>query len=190
MDSKVAVWIREFLLGRMQRVRVGGQLSEEVRVKSGVPLGSVLGPLLFLAYLNDICKYMKLTIRRFTVECVIFRKIINNEDMDNLQKILDWLCEWAVGNAMKLNPIKSKEIHFTRAGVMYPLHYSLMDTLIPEASSFKYLGMILCSDISWVDQVNYTLKKALKALHFMMRIQKKLVLIQKLSLEFNCTTDS
>jgi hypothetical protein len=45
VDSKVVIWIREFLLGRTQRVRVGGQLSEEVRVTSGVPQGSVLDPL-------------------------------------------------------------------------------------------------------------------------------------------------
>jgi hypothetical protein len=56
VDSRVVVWIREFLLGRTQGVRVGGQLSEEVRVTSGVPQGTALGPLLFLAYVNYICK--------------------------------------------------------------------------------------------------------------------------------------
>jgi len=51
---RVVLWIRKFLGGHTQTVRVGGQLSEEVRVTSGVPQGSVLGPLLFLAYINDI----------------------------------------------------------------------------------------------------------------------------------------
>jgi len=54
VDSRVVVWIREFLIGRSHRVRVGGHYSEEVRVTSGVPQGRILGPLLFLAYVNDI----------------------------------------------------------------------------------------------------------------------------------------
>ena len=74
---------------------------------------------------------------------------------------------------MKINPSKSKAIRFTRARVKDPLNYSLMGTLIPEASSCKYLGIILSSDLSWADQVNYAVKKAWKALHFTMRILKK-----------------
>jgi len=150
------VWIREFLLGRTQRVRVGGQLSEEVRVTSGVPQGSVLGPFLFLAYVNDIWRNMKSTNRLFADDCVIYRKIINNADMEKLQKDLDRLGEWAVENATKINPSKNEVIRFTRARVKDPLNYSLMGTLIPEASSCKYLGIVLRSDLSWADQVNYT----------------------------------
>jgi len=63
---------------------VVGQLSEEVRVTSGVPQGSVLGPLLFLAYVNDICRNMESTIRLYADDCVVYRKIINNADMENL----------------------------------------------------------------------------------------------------------
>ena len=70
------VWIREFLLGRTQRFRVGGQISEEVRVTSGVPKGSVLGPLLFVAYVNDIRRNMESTIRLFADDCVIYKKKI------------------------------------------------------------------------------------------------------------------
>jgi hypothetical protein len=154
VDSRVVVWIREFLLGRTQTVKVGGQLSAEVRVTSRGPQGSVLGLLLLPAYVNDIWRNMESTIRLFADDCVIYRKIINNADMEKFQKDLDRLGEWAVENAMKINPSKSKAIRFTRARLKDTLNYSLMDTLIPEASSCKYLGIILRSDLSWADQVN------------------------------------
>jgi len=173
VDSRLVVWIREFLVGRTQSVRVEGQLSQEVRVTSGVPQGSVLGPLLFLAYVNDIWRNMASAIRIFADDCIIYRQITKNEDIEILQKDLDRLGEWAVVNAMRINPSKSKAVLFTRARSNDPLNYSLMDTLIPEASSCKYLGKILCSDLSWADQVNNTVKKAWKTLHLTMRILKK-----------------
>jgi hypothetical protein len=131
VDSRVVVWIRGFLLGRTQRVRVGGKLSAEVRVTSGVMERSVLGPLLFLAYVNDIWRNMESTIRLFADYCVIYRKVINNADMEKLQKDLDRLGEWEVENEMKINPSKNKAIRFTRTRVKDPLNYSLMGTLIP-----------------------------------------------------------
>ena len=109
---------------------------------------------------------MESTVRLFADDCVIYGKLINNADMEKLQKDLDRLGEWAVENAMKINPSKSNAIRFTRARVKDPLNYSLMDTLIPETSSSKYLGIILRSDLSWADEVNYTVRKAWKALHF------------------------
>jgi hypothetical protein len=134
VDCRVVIWIREFLLGHTQRVRVEGQLSEEVRVTSGVPQGSVLDPLLFLAYVKDIWRNVESTIRLFADDCVIYRKIINNEDMDKLHKVLDTLGEWAVKNAMKITPSKIKTIRLTRAKVKVSLNYSLMDTLINTGS--------------------------------------------------------
>lgn len=173
VDPRVVIWVNEFLSGRTQRVRVEEQLSEEVRVTSGVPQGSVLGPLLFLAYVNDIWRNMESTIRLFADDCVIYRKIIKTEDMDILQKDLDRLGEWADENEMVINPSKSKAIRFTRARAKDPLKYSLMGKVIPQTNSCKYLGIFLSSDLSWSDQVNYTVKKAWKALHFTMRILKK-----------------
>ena len=59
---------------------------------------------------------------------------------------------------MKINPSKSKAIPFTRARVKDPLNYSFMGTLITQDSNSKYLGIILHSDLSWADQVKYTVK--------------------------------
>ena len=91
VDSRIVAWVREVLRGRTQRGRVGGQLSEEVRVTSGVPQGSILCPLLFLAYVNDIWRNIESTIRVFTDDCVIYKQIINNEDIDSLLEDLERL---------------------------------------------------------------------------------------------------
>jgi len=100
--------------------------------------------------------------------------------MEKIQKDLDRLGgEWAVENAMKINPSESKAIRFTRARVKHPLNYSLMGTLIPEANSCKYLGIILHGDLSWADQVNCAVRKAWKALHFTVRILKRVIVIPK-----------
>jgi len=102
-----------------------------------LPQGSVLGPLLFIAYVNDIWRNTELTIRLFADDCVLYRKVINNEDIDSLQEDLDRLGEWAAENAMKINPSKCKAVRFTRARVKNPLNYTIRDQLIPEASSCK-----------------------------------------------------
>ena len=94
----MVIWIREFLIDHSQRVRVGRHYSEEVRMTSGVPQGSVLGPLLFLAYVNDIWKNIKSKIRLFADDCIIYTKIFNINDVEKLQTDLDRLGDWAEGN--------------------------------------------------------------------------------------------
>ena len=111
--------------------------------------------------------------RLYADDCIIYRKIANKKDIGNLQKDLNTLGEWAVENWMKINPGKSKAIRFTRARVKNPLGYSVGDHKILEASSCTYLGIIFRSDLNWVYQVNYTVHKAWKALHFVMRFVKK-----------------
>ena len=94
LDLRVIGWIREFLLGRTQRVRVDEQISEEIAVTSGVPQGSVLGPLLFLAYVNDIWRNVESHIGLFADDCILYRKIMESRDIDSLQQDLNRLREW------------------------------------------------------------------------------------------------
>ena len=94
---------------------------------SGVTQGSVLGPLLFLAFINDIWKNIKSKIRLFADDCITYRKILHIEEVEKLQTDLDRLGDWAERKEMNINPNKSKALSFTRARVKDPLNYSLGD---------------------------------------------------------------
>jgi len=85
-------------MDRSQRVRVWGHYSEEVRVTSGVPQGSFLGPLLFLAYVNDIWRDTESKIRLLADDCIIYRKILNIKDVEKLQTDPDIMGDWAEEN--------------------------------------------------------------------------------------------
>ena len=90
-----------------------------------------------------------------------------------MQKDLNRLGEWAVENEMKLSPGKSRAVIFTKARIKKGTRHYFGEQLIPEASSFKYLGIIIRNDVNWADHVNYTLRKSRKVLHFIMRILRK-----------------
>jgi hypothetical protein len=173
VDVRVIKLIVEFLLGRSQRVRVDGQLSGEVKVNSRVQKGSMLGSLLFLAYVNDIWKNGESIIRLFAYDCIVNKRINYSCDVEILQTDLNKVIEWALVNKMNINPDKSKSLSYTKAGVKERLKYRFGDQLIPEVNSFKYLGIIIRSDINWSDHVNYILRKTWKALHFVMRSLQK-----------------
>jgi hypothetical protein len=85
------------------------QLSKKVRVNSGVPQRSVLGPLLFLAYVNDIWRYTESNIRLFADDCIIYRRINENSEVDKLQTDLYNLRKWELVNQMKITRDKSNQ---------------------------------------------------------------------------------
>ena len=82
---------------------------------------------------------------------------MDSSDIDNSRTDLNRLGEWVVENEMKINPGKSRAVSFTKVRVKERIRYYFGDQLIPEASSFKYLGIITRSDLNWADHVNYTL---------------------------------
>jgi len=90
-----------------------------------VTQASVLGPMLFLAYVNYIWRNTKSNIRLFADNCVIYREITDSSDIDNLQTHLNRLGEWAVENEMKINPGKSKAVSFTNVRVKERIRYYL-----------------------------------------------------------------
>ena len=173
VDSRVVVRVQEFLLRRSQRVRLGGPLYEEVRVTSGVPQGSALGPLRILRVLMIFGGTRESNVRLFADDCAVYRKITDGRGIGKSQMDLDRLWNWAVENEMKVSLGYSKAVRFSWARVKDPLNYCFGDKKILEASSFKYLGIMIRRDLIWAYQVNYTVQNAWKALHFIMRTLKK-----------------
>ena len=143
VDSRVVVWVRAFLVGRTQRGKAGWQLIKEGKVTSGVPQGNVLGPLLFLVYVNDIWRNINSNNRIFADDCKIYRKITSKNNIEICRWTWTSWAEWVVDNGIKINPRRSKAIRFTRARVKNPLGYFLSDQKIQETSSCKYVEIIL-----------------------------------------------
>ena len=105
-------WITEFLCGRQQQVVVDGETSEPAEVTSGVPQGTVLGPTLFLIYINDIVDNINSTIRLFADDLVVYRQINSPDDHHILQEDLQKLVEWSKTWQMELNVDKCTIMDF------------------------------------------------------------------------------
>ena len=106
IDNLVWKWIQSWLTERTQSVIVGGAFSKPVSVLSFVPQGIVLGPLLFLLYINNITDRVSSTLRLFADDCLLHRKIQSPQDSILLQKDLDILSHWASIWQIKFNTTK------------------------------------------------------------------------------------
>ena len=107
-------WIKDFLHSREQTVVVEGQSSAPADVTSGVPQGSVLGPLLFLIYINDLPNHVKHSATSlFADDSMVSRTIKTKRDAELLQSDLDGLQEWENTWKMKFNPDKCEHISVT-----------------------------------------------------------------------------
>ena len=116
INNKIYHWISNWLTKRSQRVLVNGSSSSYVPVISGVPQGTVLGPLMFLLYINDINKnIISSKLGLFADDCVIYKTIYNKDDSITLQKDLSTLSDWARIWQMNFNIDKCILLRFTRS---------------------------------------------------------------------------
>ena len=102
LDPQIISWIKSFLIGRSQCVIVDGEISKTVSVDSGVPQGTVLGPLLFLLHINDLPQ----SVRPFADDCLLYKTISSIDDTLILQRDLDSLKEWGSHWDMRFNVSK------------------------------------------------------------------------------------
>ena len=106
--------IQNFLTNRTQKVVVDGSSSDSARVKSGVPQGTVFGPLLFLTYINDLPSTVSSQVCLFANDCLLYRLIKYWADQEKLQRDLSALQDWADRWGMCFNPSKCSVLRVTR----------------------------------------------------------------------------
>ena len=144
--------VKDFLKNREQRVVIDGQSSDWAPITAGVPQGSILGPLLFLIYINDITEVITSDIRIFADDTFIFRTANSDSTRllnDDLAKITDWAWRWK----MLFNPDISKqavEVIFSNKGQKTnypPLVFNGIPVKLVEET--KHLGMILDSKLNF-----------------------------------------
>lgn len=169
INPAVVSWIKEYLTLRRQFVVVNGVRSRAQSVSSGVPQGSVLGPLLFLLYINDIGDGLTSQLRLFADDCVVYRITNGTEDLNLIQQDLDRISTWCTRWRMQLNLTKTVNMTFTRKKNPLNYCYTLNNIVIGKVTEFKYLGVWYTPELSWQKQVNYVTGKAGKMLGFIRR---------------------
>ena len=140
--GNVLRWIRSWLTDRQQRVVLNGNFSEWIAVLSGVPQGSVLGPLLFIIFINDLDEEIPggVMVSKFADDTKVARTVATEEGRAELQEALRKLELWAARWGMEFNILKCKVMHFGRNN---PRHdYTMNGRLLEKTEEERDLGVV------------------------------------------------
>ena len=143
-------WFRSYLSNRSQRVVLDGYTSEVHPVTSGVPQGSILGPLLFSIYVNSLTKIplcQDSTMIMYADDIVLYKPITSSCDVDALQSDINKVAEWISNAGLCLNANKSKVVVFSRKNMRPAVVVAVDSTIIPNVDSICFLGVTVSSDL-------------------------------------------
>ena len=162
ITNKVLDWITEWLKCRIQRVGIRGVLSDWIEVLSGVPQGSVLGPILFLVYINDLDCGIKNWILKFADDTKLFGRISNTADSDELQEDLSKLVQWSSEWQMLFNVDKCNVMHISKKPAQR--EYQMNGRTLNVVQQEKDLGVLLSNNLKVSAQCQQACSKALRIL--------------------------
>ena len=167
----VLSWIQAFLGSRSQRVVIDGEESESIPVTSGVPQGSVLGPILFLVYINDLPEEVCSQVRLFADDTALYLTMEGKDDSKALQNDLDILSTWETKWDMEFNPSKCQVVHVTGSKSKRPIKtdYILHGQVLESVTCARYLGVDISSDLTWNSHVDRITGNANRTLGFIRR---------------------
>ena len=155
-------WIKDFLSNRSQQVSVNNVTSENSDVTSGVPQGSVLGPTLFLIYINDICEDISSDIRIFADDTKIYTPINSQSDIDILQKDIETLSQWSVKWKLLFNVKKCAHLHIGKEEFQstYFMSDSSTTAAMPKSFCERDLGVYINDSLKSSDHIKQISLKA------------------------------
>ena len=148
--------IKDFLMGRNFRVSVNGQFSSFKDILSGIPQGSVLGPLLFILFINDLPQCLYSTVKMFADD---LKLIANSSDKTVVDSDLKSLEEWERNWLLEFNTSKCKVMHLEFNDNEH-LEYCLDDKILNKTVQEKDLGVLTSGTLLWNDQIESCVSKA------------------------------
>ena len=151
-------WIKDFLTNRTQFVTVGTENSPEVPVTSGVPQGSVLGPTLFIYFINDMPDTLDCTVKIFADDTKAYTEVQSTEQRDRLQRNIDNLLHWTNLWQIKFNCSKCKILHIGRKNPCY--NYVMNGLNLQETKLEKDLGIYVDNNLTFEGHINEIVNKA------------------------------
>ena len=169
INGHILKWISEFLSSRTQCVVVDGAASSWSAVESGVPQGTVLGPLLFLLYINVLPDCVESQVRLFAYDCLLYRTIEGIPDQLALQSDLTKLQQWADLWGMQFNPGKCTILTTSHGTPKYQKFHTLCGQILQHTSEAKYLGVTLSSDLHWSKHIQDITSKSSSTLGLLHR---------------------
>ena len=187
INGKLLSWLQNYLTDRRQRVVIPGGTSEWSFIRAGVPQGSILGPLMFLIYINDIVNSIQSNIRLFADDTSLYL-IVDHPDttaialQNDISVITNWANKWLVN----FNPAKTESLLISRK-INKPDHPTLtmLNEDITEVETHKHLGIILSGDGSWHHHIEFIKTKAWQRVNIMRKLK---YLLNRKSLEIIYTS--
>ena len=169
ITGNINKWIQSFLVLRKQQVIVEGESSKPCSVDSGVPQGSVLGPLVFLCHINDLPQRATSKDRLFADDCLLYRPIHSPRDQLLLQQDLAALETWAEDWGMRFNVSKCYLMSIHRSKHPNSSQYKLDNHILEQVEENPYLGLTIHKSLKWASHINKISNKANSVLGFIKR---------------------
>ena len=171
IKGDILMWIKSYLASRKQRVFVNGVLSDELPLNAGVPQGSVLGPLLFLIYINDIADTLLGKTRLYaddtslsysSSELAQIEIVLNND----LKKLKEWALKWLIN----FNPAKTEVILVSNIFHDYDLRLTYDDAVLNIVETHKHLGIYLSANNKWTKHIDSIIMSASKQVSYLRKL--------------------